>query len=140
MSLEKIKDIHSDFKKALERLKEALNEDLSIGSIVIDATIQRFEFTFELGWKLAKSILNYNGIEAEGPRFVIKEAFQAKLIKDGDAWIDMLEDRNKTSHIYDEKQALKIYKKIKETHFKLLKDFASKTERFIDQNANEEGK
>ena len=31
------------------------------------------------------------------------------------------EDRNKTSHIYDEKEALKIYKKIKKSHFKVLK-------------------
>jgi nucleotidyltransferase substrate binding protein (TIGR01987 family) len=67
--------------------------------------------------------LNYNGIEAETPRAVIKEAFRAKMIKDGEGWIDMLEDRNKTSHIYDEKQAMDMYKKIKEKHFLLLEDF-----------------
>jgi len=120
--MEKIKNIYGDFKKVLERLGQALDEDLSKGSIVVDGTIQRFEFTFELAWKLAKAILKFNGIEAEAPRLVIKEAFKSNLIddKDGDAWIDMLEDRNKTSHIYDEKQALKIYDKIKLNHFKLL--------------------
>lgn len=86
----------------------------------MDGTIQRFEFTYELAWKLAKAILNYNGIEADNPRMVLKEAFKAKIIKDGTAWIDMLEDRNKTSHIYDEKQALIIYKKIKEKHINML--------------------
>lgn len=123
MSLERIRQIYADYKRALERLKEALDQDLSLGSIIVDGTIQRFEFTFELAWKLAKLVLNYNGIEAEVPRSVIKEAFGAKFIQDGEGWIDMLEDRNKTSHIYDEKEALKIYKKIKGSHVKLLEGF-----------------
>jgi nucleotidyltransferase substrate binding protein (TIGR01987 family) len=123
MTHERIKYLYKDFKKALVRMKEALGEDLSKGSIIVDGTIQRFEFTFELAWKLTKAILNYNGIEAETPRVVIKEAFSAKLIGDGQAWIDMLEDRNKTSHIYDEKQALKIYRKIKDDHARLLETF-----------------
>lgn len=122
----RIKEIYEDFKNALERLKEALDEDLSRGSIVIDGTIQRFEFTFELSWKLARAVLNYNGIKAESPRLIIKEAFRAGLIKEGQGWIDMLEDRNKTSHIYDEKQALKIYERIKAAHFGLLKDFSER--------------
>ena len=123
--MERIKNLFTDFKKARERLAQALSEDLSKGSIVVDGTIQRFEFTFELAWKLAKAILKFNGVEAETPRLVIKEAFKSKLIddKDGDAWIDMLEDRNKTSYIYDEEQALKFYDKIKQDHYKLLERF-----------------
>ena len=121
--MDRIKQIHEDFIKALERLRQALSEDISKGSIIVDGTIQRFEFTFELAWKLAKAILKYNGIDAETPRLVIKEAYKAKLIKKGDDWIDMLEDRNKTSHIYDETQAQAIYKKIKENHFNALEEF-----------------
>ena len=132
MNQEKAKDIYEDYKKALERLKGALAENVSIkGNIVIDGTVQRFEFTFELAWKLAKAILNYNGVEVETPRMVIKEAFRAGLITDGDGWIDMLKDRNKTAHIYDEKQALQIYGKIKENHFELLNDFSGKVLRWI---------
>lgn len=121
--MERIRDIYLDFKKALARLNQALDEDLSKGSIIVDGTIQRFEFTFELAWKLAKAVLKHNGIEVDTPRIVIKEAFKAKLIKEGEDWIDMLEDRNKASHIYDEKQALKIYDKIKNNHFRLLEEF-----------------
>ncbi len=124
MMQERIKELYEDFKNALERLKEALSESLSKGSIVVDGTIQRFEFTFELAWKLAKAVLNYNGIEVETPRLTIKEAFKTGLVKDGQGWIEMLEDRNKTSHIYDEKQALRIYERIKETYFGLLEDFS----------------
>jgi nucleotidyltransferase substrate binding protein (TIGR01987 family) len=123
MNQERIKEFYQDFQKALRRLQESLQEDLSKGSIVVDGTIQRFEFTFELSWKLARKILAYQGIEVETPRMIVKEAFKAKLITDGEGWIDMLEDRNKTSHIYDEKQALAVYKRIKEQHFALLESF-----------------
>ena len=111
--MDRIKELYRDFEEALSRLKDALSESLSKGSIVVDGTIQRFEFTFELGWKLARAVLSYNGIETDTPRAAIKEAYKSKFIKDGDGWIDMLEDRNKTSHIYDEKEALKIYSKIR---------------------------
>lgn len=133
MNQERIKELFQDFQKALSRLQESLQEDLSKGSIVVDGTIQRFEFTFELSWKLAKRILAYLGIEVETPRMIVKEAFKAKLITDGDGWIDMLEDKNKTSHIYDEKQALKIYKKIKTSHFQLLEYFCKKVIDWFDK-------
>jgi len=122
MSPEKIKELLDDFSKALKRLEEALTEDLSKGNIIIDGAIQRFEFTFELSWKLTKAVLNHTGIEAASPRAVIKEAFKANVMENGEGWIDMLEDRNKTSHIYDEEQAIDIYKKIKKNHFPLLKN------------------
>ena len=77
--------------------------------------------------------MSYNGIEAESPRMAIKEAFKAGIIKDGEGWINMLGDRNKTSHIYDEKQALSIYKKVKDDHLRLLKDFDNSIAKFIDK-------
>ena len=51
------------------------------------------------------------------------------MIDQGQSWIDMLQDRNKTTHIYDEKQALDIYKKIKDTYFGLLNVFAEYVQR-----------
>ena len=117
----KLENLIKDLTKANERLKEAIG--LEPTRIHKDATIQRFEFTFELAWKLARAALAHDGIDADTPRLVIKEAYRAKLIQDGEAWIDMLEDRNRSSHIYDEKQAFKIYSKIKSSHFKILEDF-----------------
>ena len=65
--------------------------------------IQRFEYTFELAWNLLKDRLEHDGIALPTvtPRQVIRQAFQAKLIKDGDTWIAMLTDRNLKSHTYD---------------------------------------
>ena len=133
MNHERIKEIYLDFSKSLKRLKEALEEDLSKGNIVVDGTIQRFEFTFELAWKLARAVLESQGVEAATPRSAIKESFKAKIITNGEGWIDMMEDRNKTSHIYDEKQALKIYEKIKNSHFELLRDFKENIPNFTDK-------
>lgn len=130
MNKERILELHSDFKEALTRLKEALKQDLSFGDIVVDGTIQRFEFTFELAWKLSKAVLAHNGIEAAMPRAVIKEGFAAGILKDGDRWIDMLEDRNKTSHIYDAGEALKIYEKIKQKHYPVLEAFSNDVLKF----------
>ena len=126
MSPKRIKQRWEDFEKALERLQEGLNEDPSLSSTIIDGTIQRFEFTFELAWKLGGDVLEYSGIEANNPRSVIKELFKEKMIQDGEAWIRMLEDRNKTSHVYDENQAKIIYDKIKRNYYRLLEEFKHK--------------
>lgn len=116
MNRARIEELCSDYSKALRRLEEALNEDVSKGGVVIDGTIQRFEFTFEIAWKLLRGVLGYEGIDVNAPRTAIKEAYAAEFILAGDDWINMLEDRNKTSHIYDEEQAKKIYDRIKETY------------------------
>lgn len=137
MNLERAKEIYMDFQNALERLESALTQNAADKDIVIDGTIQRFEFTFELAWKLTKAVLDYMGIEVGVPRMVIKEAFKAGIIQDGQGWIDILEDRNKTSHIYDEKQALDIYRKIKGSHIKLFESFAAQIKSIIDRSAND---
>ena len=128
MNQKRTKELLDDYRKAVSRLDESLHESLSKGSIVMDGTIQRFEFTFELAWKVLKSVLEFQGIEATTPRAAVKEAFRAKWLKEGQGWIDMLEDRNKTSHIYNEKQAAVIYKKIKKSHFALLKGLSDHLE------------
>ncbi|WP_289020790.1 nucleotidyltransferase substrate binding protein [Desulfobacter postgatei] len=63
-----------NFRKETDRFAEALHEPES--SIVMDATIQRFEFTYELMWKTLKIFLeDIHGIRAVSPRLVFKEAY-----------------------------------------------------------------
>ncbi len=100
-----------NYQKALGRLHEALNAlAQEPGNHLYEmATIQAFEFSIELGWKVLKDYLKFQGAqEASLPRDVIRQAFQAQLIQDGQTWIDMLEARNKTSHTYDDAQAAKV--------------------------------
>ncbi len=79
----------------------------------IDATIQRFEFTFELGWKFLKDYFEEKGLILNYPKEIIQEAFAVGLINDEYLWLQMLSDRNMTSHTYNEKLADEIYERIK---------------------------
>ncbi len=110
MSSEKMDRNLANFKKALTRFEEALNEPES--SIVMDATIQRFEFTYELMWKTVKIFLeDIHGIRTISPRQVFKEAYALSLIDQEDVFLEMIGSRNLLSHTYNEVQAISIYKK-----------------------------
>lgn len=95
------------FAKALRRLHEALALDET--PIHRDALIQRFEFTYELGWKAMFHWLQAEGEKVpEMARAVIQRAFQAELIADPELWESIKECRNATSHTYDEAKAVQV--------------------------------
>lgn len=112
--------LSKEFSRALGRLRAGAGEDPARSDLVYDGVIQRFEFCFELGWKLLRSLLHHQGVEASTPRACIKEAFRAGILHDGDSWISMLEARNRTSHLYDQDAARDIYRQIKEEFLTLL--------------------
>ena len=96
--------------KALAQFSKALAEPES--AIVRDASIQRFEFTYELLWKTVKSFLeDFHGVRAVSPRQVFKEAFAIDIIDNEDIFLEMLESRNALAHTYSEKQARDICEK-----------------------------
>lgn len=93
-----------NYEKALSLLREALSNVERLSTLEKEGTVQRFEFTFELAWKTLKDYLENNGVVLDQvmPSSVIKQAFAAKIISDGQVWIDMLRCRNLMSHTYDE--------------------------------------
>ena len=94
-----------------------------------DATIQRFEFTFEAAWKTLQLFLLHQGFEATGPRQVLKQAFSFGLIPtpgEGDVWLAMLEDRNLTTHTYRETLAETIAANIRAHYAARLVDMAER--------------
>lgn len=131
MTLEQVKFKHENFSRALKKLHAALEEDISVNELFIDATIQRFEFCFELAWKLMKAFLDYEGIEANSPRSAIRKAFQMDLIADAEAWLDMLEKRNLSSHTYDAETANEIYRHVAQKYIYLFDAFAAAVEEKI---------
>lgn len=105
----------SNFRNALQRLKEAATElqQRSASDVVRDGVIQRFEFTYELAWKSTKAYLEDIGIvDKLSPKAVIKEAYAQKIILNEQNWLLMLQDRNMTSHVYEEEMAQEIAERI----------------------------
>lgn len=97
-------------KQAVDRLEDALGrvrDDLDR-----DGAIQRFEFTVELLWKTLATQLEYQGVTCQSPRNCIKLAFRHGLIDDDEILLDMIEDRNRSSHVYNEKVAEEIFMRI----------------------------
>jgi len=93
-----------NFDRAFVLLREALENGLAaLSQLEKEGTIQRFEVAFELAWKTMKDYLEEDGlvVNPATPRNVIKEAFAAKLLDDGQVWIDMMLHRNLLSHTYD---------------------------------------
>ena len=62
---------------ALRRLSEALQEPEE-NSLIVDGTIQRFEFVIELFWKTFMRLLVYEGIQVTTPREALSSAFQSR--------------------------------------------------------------
>ena len=124
--MKRFKERLDDLEKAIQRLQEALQEDST--DLVIDGVLHRFEFTFELAWKTMKDYLEYQGISDKigSPREVIKEAFSAGIIENGDIWIEMMLSRNSLSHLYDEDASRDIYEQIKKLYFNEIKKLEKK--------------
>ena len=123
MSYRQLKQKDRDFESALQRLEEGLQvSDKS--SLAIDGIIQRFEFTFEISWKLMKAFMEEEGIIGVclSPKTTVRQAFKRELIIDGQGWIDMIGDRNRTSHMYDESMSRAIYINIQNKHIKLFRE------------------
>ncbi len=89
--------------------------NLEKNKIVRDATIQRFEYTLEAIWKLAQYYLNqFEGIDLASPKSVLRACFEVGLVDENDAptLLQMVDDRNLTVHLYNEKIAEQIYQRI----------------------------
>ena len=102
-----------NFEKALVKLKDGIKQYDSLNDLTRDGLIQRFEFTFELVWRTLKVIFEEEGVLGlNSPKLVLKEAYSADIIQDQRLWLNMLSDRNSTSHIYSESLATEICDRI----------------------------
>jgi len=107
----KLKAQISQLKRAIKRLEEALK--LPPTQIHKDASIQRFEFTFELTWKAVQSFAREKGLEVVSPKDSFRTAAQLGLIDKVEVWFDFLDARNLSSHVYSEEIANVVYRQIK---------------------------
>ena len=82
--MERLKLKYQDAVRSIKTLEQILKEPFS--TIVRDATIQRFEYTFESLWKFLKEYLKENeGIIANSPKSCFREIFSLGLLKEEEA-------------------------------------------------------
>ena len=115
------KQRYSNYKKAFHQLSRFL-EHKSLNEMEEQGLIQAFEYTFELAWKTLQDFLEETSgyAEVKGPRPVIQQAFRDGLITDGEKWMEMLKDRNRTAHTYDEEVAQEIISSVVHHYFPLF--------------------
>jgi nucleotidyltransferase substrate binding protein (TIGR01987 family) len=110
----------SNYQSTLVELKEAVNQT-SLNKLEKQGLIKAFEYTFELAWKTLQDYIQCLGIpDIVGPRPVITEAFKLGLISQGENWLELLEDRNSTAHVYNKNFADHLVEEIRMNHIKLL--------------------
>jgi len=101
----RVEDSLYNYKNALEKFISVIDrknefEEQGFGDIYLDIIVKRFEFTYEMAWKTLKRYLSFLGIEVKSPRQSFQEGYSAGIIKEEEVWLDMIEQRNMSSHIY----------------------------------------
>ncbi len=118
----------NNYLSALARLESAvqLSQTRPLSDLEEQGLIQAFEFTHELAWKVMKDFLEHQdgGLSIAGSRDAARLAFSRGLITHGEAWMEMIESRNLSSHTYDEATAHKVSKRITDHYAELFAVFA----------------
>jgi nucleotidyltransferase substrate binding protein (TIGR01987 family) len=110
----------NSYQKALSQLTKFIDKG-DLNELEEQGLVQAFEYTYELGWNLLKDYLHYQGTpDIFGSRDAIREAFTLGLITDGEGWMKMLQDRNRTSHTYNEAVVAAITANIRHSYFSLF--------------------
>lgn len=122
-----------NLKKAYTKLKEVSDIHDGNNYIIRDSLIQRFEFTYELTHKTLKEFMKYLGVTLENsfPRTIFKKAYVNNLISDDKVWINLLEDRISTSHMYNESIAEEIADRIKNQYVAAIRELIDNLEKLL---------
>lgn len=126
----------NNYSKAFQTLVAAveLARTRDLSDLEQQGLIQSFEFTHELAWNVLKDYLEEKGITGLiGSRDATRAAFKNELIEDGEAWMVMIEDRNRTSHTYDPAVADAMVENILERFYPAFEKMAIKFTALNDQ-------
>jgi nucleotidyltransferase substrate binding protein (TIGR01987 family) len=103
-----------NYRSNLRVLETAQEQDLA-NEFIVSGIIDKFFVQFELGWKVLKEFLTYEGVASAGsgsPREIIKQAFRFYPCIEEEVWLSMLAQRNNLSHIYDAQAARRLMETI----------------------------
>jgi len=122
----------ANFSKALSQLEKFYIKGDALNNMEEQGMIKAFEYTYELAWNTIKDFYENQGeTNLQGSRDAIQLAFKRGLIKDGETWMDMLKDRNKTSHSYNEETVEEISKNILSKYYFLYVELKEELDKYI---------
>ena len=119
----------NNYIKAFQTLVAAveLARTRELSELEQQGLIQSFEFTHELAWNVLKDYLEEKGIMGLiGSKDATRAAFKAGLIEQGEDWMKMIEDRNRTSHTYDPHVAQAVVENILERFYPAFEKMAKR--------------
>lgn len=119
-----------DLRRAVTRLSGALAQQEN--EFIRDAAIQRFEFSFELAWKAIQAVARLEGQDCTSPRTAFSTAWRNGWVDDEAHWLDMLDDRNKTSHTYRDAMAKEVFSRLPEHTLQLTRLVEALTARTLE--------
>lgn len=114
---------YENFCASLKNMKEINDYDEPYNTVVLTGLVGLYEICFEQSWKMMKEILEIHGYEegATGsPKIILRTAYRAGMIKNEDAWLRALQERNNVTHSYNEKIALEIVRQAKAIFYDLF--------------------
>lgn len=102
-----------------------------LSSLEAEGVIQRFEYTWELAWKMLNDYLEHEGVVFDKitPKSVIITAIQSKIIADREIWMQALDDRNKMSHQYDQSIYAHVIDNIQHQYLPLFEELDAQLEK-----------
>ena len=109
-----------NYQNALLQLRKFIDKG-ELNEFEEQGLIKAFEYTHELAWNVLRDYLREKGNQdIHGSRDATREAFKLGLIHDGDSWMDMIKDRNRTVHTYNKDTAREIASNIVDRFFALF--------------------
>lgn len=124
----------ANYQNALAQLTKFIDKG-ELNELEVLGLIQAFEYTHELAWNVLRDYLLEKGHQdIYGSRDATRMAFKLGLIEDGDSWMDMIRDRNRTSHTYNQETAQAIAENIKQRFFGLFVQLQQKLRNLPDDS------
>jgi nucleotidyltransferase substrate binding protein (TIGR01987 family) len=128
----------ANFTKALSQLREAVDlaQERELTKLEEQGLIQSFEYTHELAWNTLKDFLEERGVQKMyGSKDATREAVKAGLIENSEAWMEMIQSRNLTTHTYDEATVAKIVSSVTHVYFSEFEDMEAAMNRLKEEQS-----
>ena len=112
------------FGRALAMLRQGVETltERPLTELEREGLVQRFEYTWELGWNLLADYLDYQGVllPTKTPRAVLKAAYERGVIENGPEWMKALDARNRMAHTYSFAAFEEVVGAVRDSYFGLL--------------------